>query len=307
MNVSAFSMIFLLPILLLSGVGCTPLLESKEEFGSGEFSDPKRWIARSKARRQTGDLQGALRDLRIANLLAPENLGIRPALELLAARIDSQVKHNLKRGRAAMRAGRTTTARKALLRVLVLQPGQSDALQALRQLDRQVAEQMIARKVRQSRGAHEGEVYARLGRSQEQLVLARAATSTPKVRREREPSPAAVRRGLLRRLEQDSQDREACRLLVQLEMEQAEHAFTKELFEQALRSLDRGMVLAVGDRGLEQSIHAARSTYGKSLYRMGLRSYRSNLDLALNYWRYVLRFDPENEKARLRLKRAQTR
>ena len=86
--------------------------------------------------RQAGDLAAAAAQWQILTTLAPGDATFRQELAATRAVMDQRARENLAAGTAALKAGDADRAADAMLKVLALEPGNAEAAQALRDIER---------------------------------------------------------------------------------------------------------------------------------------------------------------------------
>ena len=86
--------------------------------------------------RAAGDLAAAAAQWQILTVLAPRDETFRQELAATRAAIDQRARENLAAGMAALKGGDADRAADAMLRVLALDPGNADAAQALRDIEK---------------------------------------------------------------------------------------------------------------------------------------------------------------------------
>ncbi len=293
--------------MLMVETGCVGLagMGAWEARSPTTFTDVDNWMKQAQQYAEEGDLARALQHLRIARTLDPGDERIDAEIMRLKSQALLLATQYTKQAKDAAKLGQMNAARKAYLRVLSLQPGQIAALEGLRSLEQVSAEHSMARKIKYSRQLtlEYDQAKSKPENGKEAAVYVRQ--SEPQPNRSSASGLADYRQRLDRRIENNPEDRAARQLLIRLEIEQVERSFRQERFDQALGHLAKGASIANGDSVLRQSILDAQKKYGRLLYSMGLRIFRDDLIRAKGYWDYALRFDPENEKSRLRLNNAQ--
>ena len=294
---------------LLALTGCAGVVDIAD-FGTQDsaiFQDAGSWLNRARHYVDEGDLAAALRHLRIAQTLDPGDKRIAVEIEQTESRIRLLVSRYLSEGGEARKLGRVEHARKAYLRVLSLQPGQPDALSELRRFEQFSDERWMAATTSRSRQLALEYDQSKIESEEGREAAVYVGQSAPQPEKTGTGGLLDYRQRLERRIENDPGDRGARQLLVHMLLERAGKAFTLERFDQALKFLVEGESIASGETSLQQPIGNSREEYGRTLYSMGLRVYRDDINRAIGYWEYALKFDPENEKSRLRLKSARSR
>lgn len=297
---------FLISIMLMVETGCVGWA-GMGAWEAGSQSDVDNWMKQAQQYAEQGDLARALQHLRIARTLDPGDERIEAEIVWTKSKIRSLVTQYAKQAKDAGKQGRTNVARRAYLRVLSLQPGQRAALEGLRSLEQVSAEHSMAGKIKHSRKLTLAYDQAKSESENGKEAAVYVGQSEPQHEKSSTSGLADYRQRLDRRIENNPEDRTARQLLIRLEIEQVEHTFRQERFDQALGHLAKAASITNGDSVLRQTIQHARKKYGRLLYSMGLRTYRDDLNRAKGYWDYALRFDPANEKSRLRLNSAQGR
>ena len=107
---------------------------------------------------------------------------------------------------------------------------------------------------------------------------------------------------LERHLEKYPKDNELRRQLIDNSLARAKQAYQSQQLDQALVHLTTAEQASRGEEGHRESIGTARRQYARELYNQGVINYRSAPQKALNYWRYALKFDPKDERSRLRIR-----
>jgi len=87
--------------------------------------------------RDSGDVAAAAIEWHVLTLLDPDNEAFRRELALARKAASRAIEVELDGGRAASHRGDTDAATQAMLRVLALEPGNAEAVKALRELERQ--------------------------------------------------------------------------------------------------------------------------------------------------------------------------
>ncbi|MET0205214.1 MAG: hypothetical protein ABW276_12955, partial [Casimicrobiaceae bacterium] len=90
----------------------------------------------AESARQSGDLATAAVQYQVLTVLAPDDATYTRELAATRAAIDREVREQLAAGNAAMAANDLERASSAMLRVLALDPAQTDAARVLREIDR---------------------------------------------------------------------------------------------------------------------------------------------------------------------------
>ena len=265
---------------------------------------------RVRARRhaRSGDHAAALREWQIVLLLSPADDDAKTELEATRAAIRSGVRTNLQAGNQALRSGDAERATAAMLRVLALDPANSEATTALRDLDRQKQNRIQSRSAaRASQASTAGTAAA--GRT----APAAAATPDGVESYEIEQGVEIFRAGDIegglrefRALVDADPSNDAARLrLATLVYERSLEAEQKGARELALRLCEQAASL----RGKpvpawNARAQSLRKTLSADYYELGVRVFRTDLAAAIRFWETSVSFDPQNRNARTRLQEA---
>jgi hypothetical protein len=192
-------------------------------------------------------------------------------------------------------------ARTLYLELLGLQPNHRKALTALRELDKKGSLQglkkkrELARRNQQSERTNHGdgeygdEVYT----YSRQAIL--DATARSKV-------SSQLLAEMERHLHRYPKDSELRKLLIETGLALAEKAYQAQQLDATLDYLYRAEQAIRDGTTQKQAVLKARKQYAGELYSRGVIIYRNEPQKALSYWRYALKFDPKDEKSRLRIR-----
>lgn len=266
----------------------------------GAYDNPLTWLREAQRHEEQGDLQRALYEYRLAKTVSHSDYTVVKHVRRVEARIAERTAMLLKKAERADTRARVSEAREIYLEILSLQPGHRQALAALRrqEKDRGLLEmekkRVLARQRRQkpqksrTQNAYSDEDDD--GVSQELVE----ATSQPIDARK-------LLENLERHKHKPAKDDQRRRQEVEANLSQAEKAYHAQHWDDALGFLRQAELIADGEASQLQAIEKARKQYAEELYSQGVISYRSEPQTALSFWRKALKFDPENEKSRLRI------
>jgi tetratricopeptide (TPR) repeat protein len=291
-------------VLVLTG-GCSSVQSGKGRV-SANYRNPAIWIKAAEENERKGDLQSALINLKVARTVSLRDRKINVTIERLEAKIASQSKKKMSLGNRAVRQGKLTEARHYYLQVLALNPKHKKALAAMRKLDKRVSKASMKKKVARStsnynnrpknkkvaKGFHE-EAYTY---SRQEIVQAE----------EKQTNPGEYIKEIETHLMKYPKDKEVHDLLSKALLEQAGAAFEAENYNDALRYLEQAEHAFKSDARRLEAIQKQRKAYGKALYIKGVRHSRDKPAHAIKYWEYALKFDPNDKRSQLRLRKIQS-
>lgn len=294
-------------IVLASGLfafaGCVQEVRQSGEESTivGAYNNPLTWLREAQRHEEQGDLQRALYEYRLAKTVSHSDYTVLKHVRRVEARIEERTAMLLKKAERADTRTRVSEAREIYLEILSLQPGHRQALAALRRQEK-------------DRGLQEME---------KKRVLARQRRQKPQMSRTENPysdedydgvsqefvkatSQPIDARKLLENLERHkhkpAKDDQRRRQKVGGNLARAEKAYHAQHWDAALGFLRQAELTADGEAAQLQAIEKARKQYAEELYSQGVISYRSEPQKALSFWLKALKFDPENEKSRLRIR-----
>jgi tetratricopeptide (TPR) repeat protein len=291
-------------ILVLSG-GCSSTRTKKGAI-PGNYGNPATWLRAAEEGERKGDLQSTLFNLKVARAVSLRDRKINVDIERVESKIASESKKKMSQGSRAMHQGKLSKARRYYLQVLALNPKHKEALVAMRKLDKRASKALMKKKVARSisnynnrtkkkslaKGFHEeAYIYSR----QEILQAEGKQTNTGEYIKEIEMH-----------LKKFPRDREVGEVLSKVLLKQAGAAFEAENYSDALSYLERAERAFKSNAKRLAAIQKQRKAYGKALYVKGVKRSRDGPEHAIKYWEYALKFDPDDKKSRLRLRKIQS-
>ena len=268
---------------------------------SGPYDNSMTWLRAAEMHEMQGDLQRALFEYRLAKTVSPLKGYIQEHIKRVEREIEKRTASLMRQAERAVGRGDEKGARAHYLELLGLQPENRLALAALRKLDKKYALRGMERKrelarqnrrngrMNRSRGEYSDEGYA----YSRQAILEAA---------EQPADAGQLLQELERHLEKYPKDNELRRQLIDNSLARAKQAYQSQQLDQALVHLTTAEQASRGEEGHRESIGTARRQYARELYNQGVINYRSAPQKALNYWRYALKFDPKDERSRLRIR-----
>ncbi len=297
-------------IVLLSAMltlpGCVQEVRRGEEESiiAGAYNNPLTWLRAAKQHEDQGDLQRALHEYRLAKTVSHSDNGVQKHLRRVEKKIEVRTASLLKKAERADSRGRVSTARELYLEILGLQPDHRQALAALRRQEKgrtllgMKKKQTLARQSRYERQKPE--------KPQLENAYSEEVYDDSPQKAVRATSRSIDARKMLQELEgheeKSPQDDKRRWQKIGVSLAKAEKTYQAQQWDDALDFLGMAEQTADGDELQLQAIEKARKKYARELYNKGVISYRSEPKKALNYWRYALKFDPEDEKSRLRIR-----
>ena len=255
--------------------------------------------------KKDGDLATAATQWQIVVLLAPDNDGYRREWAAARAAIAAQVKEQLQAGSAAMAAGDTDRASVAMLRVLALDPNQSDAAAALREIDRRrftrIQADRAAKVVRlEDKVAIAGTMRAQAAAEpgdgfdlEQALLMLRAGDATGGIR------------DLKAFVDANPGNRSARQRIGAAVAERARELEDQGSREQALQLYEQATSLRGDGTGpWAARLPPLRRAVSQDYFDKGSRAYRTNVAQAITFFETSLRYDPANTQAALKLQDA---
>lgn len=256
---------------------------------------------------EAGDLAAAAVHWQVVSLLAPGEKGYKRELASTRAAIAQISKDQLAAGLAAMRNGDSERATRAMLKVLAVDPENVQASRALRDMERQKLASIQAQR-------------AARARQEDAMGASGASRAAPRQRASDGSETYDLEQGLemfkggdvsgglreLRRfVDANPNDRVARERIGAAVYERGQVLENEGAREQALSLYEQARQLR-GDAGpgWEAHVQALRAELGDDYYAQGMRSYRTDVPLAIKQWETSLRYDPKNLKSASRLQEA---
>jgi tetratricopeptide (TPR) repeat protein len=302
-----------LPLLALVLSACAPQppLPDRADAPADAFaprSDIDRAIERhrrlAREHQAAGNPAAAASQWQILTLLAPNDPSFRRELEASRTAAQRGAREKLEAGRAAQRAGQSERAIQAFVQTLALDPGNDEAMRALRELDRQ----KYAR-IQQDRAARATPDAMTTGGAAAPRAAAISAGDNYDVEQALEMLSAGDTTGALRDLRAwvDANPRQrAVRQRIGLAVfDKARELETAGAREQALAVYESAIALR-GESPPEWSARtsALRKSLADARYDAGVRAAGNDLKLAIAEWEACLRIDPQHARAAARLTEA---
>ncbi|MCU7906319.1 MAG: hypothetical protein KZQ76_10855 [Candidatus Thiodiazotropha sp. (ex Epidulcina cf. delphinae)] len=263
-------------------------------------------MSAAETHQRRGDLQQALFEYRVARTLVKQDTDIDNAIRRLEKHITEQTEQLTKRGKGAMRQGKTSKAGRLYLETLSLDPNHKDALAALRKLDEESSKRAMERKValskRNGTGRGRRQKKGLQGYEEEAYTYSRQAIL------QTENGPGNVRefiKELEKHIQKYPHDLALRRLLSKTHVKQAKKTYQAEKYDRTLNYLEKAERAVNGDKTKINAIARVRKEFAKALYIKGVRSSREEPEQALRYWKQALKFDPEDKRIRLRIQNMQ--
>jgi hypothetical protein len=272
----------LLVVMLLILSGCTRGVKTErgQEQVAARYDHQQTWLQSAKQREAEGDLQRALYEYRLAKTLSRGGREAEIQLRRVQSKISAQTANLLEQAERAERSGKPATAKARYLDILGLQPDHSQALASLRRLDKQGS--LVALK---SKRAPAGQTMAYTDRERTSMGSVKRQASGKGSKRERDtPSETAKKQS------------------VESNLKQAELSYQAQRWDEALTFLKLAEQTGQGNSQWMEAVERARKHYAEALYNHGVISYRSAPQKAIDYWRYAIKFDPTDDKSRLRIR-----
>jgi hypothetical protein len=247
---------------------------------AGGYSNPATWLHSAQRHETQGDLQRALYDYRLARTLSRDESGVEIHLRRVESKISARTSSLLKQAQRAERNGKPATAKARYLDILGLQPNHQQALAGLRQLDKQRALAALKSK-RPLTGQTMGGGY--------------------NTRAAKRPEPSQASASTAKR-ETGRPDETDAKQRVEKHLKRAELSYQAQRWDEALSHLKLAEQAGQSSDQVMAAVQRARKQYAESLYNHGVISFRSTPQKAIDYWRYAIKFDPEDSKSRLRIR-----
>jgi tetratricopeptide (TPR) repeat protein len=298
------SILLLSFILVLTG-GCSSIRSSQGRI-SANYRNPATWLDAAEENERKGDLQSALINLKVARTISLRDRKINVAIERLDAKIANQCKNKMSLADQAVRQGKLTKARHYYLEVLALNPRHKDALEAMRKLDERASKASMKNKVARSNSSYNNITKKqKLTKGFQEEAYSYSRQEILQVE-EKQTSPGEYIKEIEMHLKKFPKDGEVRELFSKLLLKYAGAEFEAENYNDALRYLEQAEFAFSGDAKRLAIIQKQRKAYGKALYIKGVRSSRDVPQHAIKYWEHALKFDPDDNKSRLRLRKIQS-
>ncbi len=267
---------------------------------SGAYDRPQTWLQAARNHEQEGDLHRALSEYRLANTVSHGSPIAQSELRRIEQQIAIRTTDLQKLAEQAERQRKYSRARSLYLDLLGLQPDHQAALTALRELDRRQSiqsgerRQSLAKKRLTGRRTESMESdYGDEGFNYSRRAILEQAEESGDV--------SHLLDELGRHLERYPNDGQLRQELVAATISRAEKAHQNREWEAALNYLSRAERICGNAETLKPYIVKTRKRIARELYTQGVMRYRSQPEQALSFWRYALKFDPADEKSRLRI------
>tara|TARA_R110002110_G_scaffold66978_1_gene182922 strand:- start:3448 stop:4350 length:903 start_codon:yes stop_codon:yes gene_type:complete len=277
-------------ICLLGAVyGCSPAPSQPQSVAAFKA----RQLQAAEQAQQRGELAAALALLRSVATAAPQDAAITAQIASLESIIATQTDNAIRQGKAAYARGNYRRGDHWMRKALALRPGEPRALEALRDSVSTQMRASLSRKVESPEG-----------------VTPYAQTETDSAQEQlRRLYEAGDYHALLERSAAlpDSPDPESARLVRLAHLALAEQAATKNDPTGELAQLKAARaVYPLTPDPLPQRIASLRKDLADQWYRRGTSLMQTDLDQAISALQQSVDYDPQNSRAKMKLKQAQT-
>jgi hypothetical protein len=268
---------------------------------NGAYDNPVTWLRAAKQHEEQGDLQRALYEYRLAQTVSLSDGSMRKHLSRVEKEIEQRTAALLRQAERAEARGQQKKARGRYLEILGLQPDHRQALAALREQHKQRSlvgvkkQRELARRHRNdSRENKQLQVYTDEDYTGSWQAIHDAVN--------RPADAGSLLREQKKHERKKPKDEELRRRLVEKSLARAEEAYQSQQWDNALQYLN--LAEQAYDRVDEQrdAVENARKHYARELYKRGVINYRNDPQRALGYWKYALKFNPKDDKTRLRIR-----
>jgi tetratricopeptide (TPR) repeat protein len=252
-----------------------------------------------------GDPAAAAREWQVVALLAPDDAQVRAKLVATRAAIAQAVHDQLQAGNAALRSGDADRAGVAMLKVLSLDPGNAEAMKALRDIDRQKFSRI--QNTRAARVAQSASAPAT--RTTPGSAANGDVSESYDIDQRIEMFKAGDVEGGLKELhafvDANPNNQDARQRIAATVYDRGREAENKGAREQALMLYEQAVALR-GKPAPEWTAQAQklRRTISGEYYDKGMQAYRTDTAAAIKLWETSLRYDPQNPKATAKLQEA---
>jgi tetratricopeptide (TPR) repeat protein len=250
------------------------------------------------AARDAGDLAEAADHEEVLVLLAPNDPARRRALQTTREAIKRTARTHAESGLAARRSGDLVAARDSYLRVLVLDPDNTDAVKALREIDSAVMARSQGERAAKVRVVDDIVTSAKARASDaldvdQRIEIMRAGDLNAGLRELRSwvdanPGDRATRQRIGAAVAEKARELEA----------KAQRESALGLYEQA------GTLAGAAMPEWTTRAQALRKALGEHYYAQGMKVYRTDLASAIRSFEAGARYDPNNTTLQLRLREA---
>jgi hypothetical protein len=268
---------------------------------SGAFDNPATWLRAAKLHEEEGDLQRALFEYRLAKTVSPGDRIVLEHLQRVEKKLEERTAVLLQQAERADTRGQERKARGLYLEVLGLQPDHRLALGALRKQDmkrslRGVKKQheLGMRNRNNSRHTKDQKAYTDEGYAYSRQAILDALN--------RPADSGSLLRELAKHQRKYPKDEALSRQVIETSLARAEKAYQAQQWDNALHYLNLADQACKSEEGQREAVDKARKHYARELYNRGVISYRKEPQRALSYWNYALKFNPEDDKSRLRIR-----
>ncbi len=246
-------------------------------------------------------MQQALLEYRLAQTVGLDERIAAKHLLRVESKISQRISSLNGEGKRAEARGREREAREHYLEILGLQPNHDGALEALRNLDKRRELRGLKNKQQQpDRAQYDAPKSQGRERSQDDRYADSRQAILDSARLHKEIA------GVLRELELHQRkypkDSELRQQLIEDSLVQAEQAYQARQWVDALYYLNLAEKASKGIDAYRESVWKARKHYARELYDQGVIIFRSEPESALTYWNYALKFDPDDDRSRLRIR-----
>jgi len=257
----------------------------------------------AESARQSGDLATAAVQYQVLTVLAPDDATNTRELAATRAAIDREVREQLAAGNAAMAANDLERASSAMLRVLALDPAQTDAARVLREIDRRRLSRIQADRAAKVRiedtVAIRGAMRAQAAEGNDTFDVDQAIEML------RAGDTSGGLRELRAYVDANQGNRAARQKIGSAVADRARELEDQGAREQALNLYEQAIALR-GDSGAAWAarVPPLKKTLSQEYFDKGTRAYRTNLAQAIAFLETSVKYDPANTQASLKLKEA---
>ena len=270
-----------------------------------------RHLKQAEQDKQSGDLAAAAAQWQILTLLEPGDENFRTELAAARATLARRSQEYLNTGTAAMRAGDTDRAAESMLKVLALDPGNAEAAQALRDIERRKLSRIAAGRAARVADAMGG-TSARAAVPRQPAPIPPADTAAGEAYRLEQPielfragDTEGGLRDMRRFVEANPTDRASRNRIGTVVYDRAREIEAQGQREPALALYEQAVVLRGEPApGWATRIQALKKSLGEEYFSKGTQAWPTDHALAIKDWETAVRYDPQNAKAAAKLKEA---